>query len=220
MTAIKAILFGDSGAYGAMSDPLDPSVTRLATPPATTLNDNQDVFDFCYDYSRGGASWEAFFSSDPARREAAGLPGGVTFANLLTTTDAGAILFCLGGIDHSNLPIIANSVKQAATMCQAAGKHFAFVGVAEINASASHTWDNLGEPDFYASENLRTVAKIASANEMLKQTCLHEGYPMIDVRSLVPVTDWGNVTGDIIHPTQAYSTAVFTRVAHGIAGTA
>lgn len=214
---IKAALFGDSGAYGAQGPGTDPVNERLAIPPVVTLNTAQSLFDFRYDYSRPGASWGKFFSPLQAQREAAGLPNGIEFADLLLGTDAQAILFCMGGIDHGNLADLPAGVRRAAGLCQRASKAYAFVGVPEIHATASFDYQPHGA-DFYASLNLQTTVAIASAAEMLRQTCLHEAYPFVDVRNAIRIRDWATVTGDMIHPTQAYSTAIFTRVARFIAG--
>lgn len=210
---IKAILFGDSGAYGVAPTPTG----RLDVTPVMNLNAAQPVFDLVYDYSVGGASFSNFFSTVPANRALAGLPGGVDFADLLLSTDAGAILFCMGGLDRNNIQGLAANIRRAASLCQLASKHFAFVGVCEINASASYAYTPIGA-DFWSSENLATCVGIAAANEVLRQTCLRQGYPFVDVRTLVPVASWSDVTCDVIHPSQTYSTAIFNKVGRCIAG--
>lgn len=209
--SIKAILFGDSGAHGVAPTPSG----RLAVTPVMNLNAHQSTFNFAYDYSIGGASFANFFSTVPANRALAGLPGGVEFADLLLSTDAGAVLFCMGGIDRNDIPGLAANIRRAASLCQFAQKHFAFVGVGEINATASYAYTPIG-PDFWTSENLATVVGIAAANEVIRQTCLHQGYPYVDVRTLTDIPNWADTTVDIIHPTQSYSTSIFTTVAHAI----
>ncbi len=216
-TSIRSILFGDSCAYGSQGPGLDPVNERLAIPPVATLNSEQSLFDFHYDYSLPGANWGSFFSPVQAERAAAGLPGGIEFADLLLATDAQAVLFCMGGIDHGNLAALPVGVRRAAGLCQQANKAYAFVGVPEIYATASFEYQPHGT-EFYTSLNLETAVAIASAAEMLRQTCLHEAYPFVDLRNVLRMLDWTTVTGDMIHPTQAYSTAIFTKVAQSITG--
>ena len=207
-------MVGDSVMYGYM-DSL-PS-KRLADHPQLVLNREQQLFDFCYNYSTPGASLAGVLSPSSAVRAANGLPGGVTFAQLLAQTDAPAVLVNLGGNDSQDRASIPDRVKQMAQACQAAGKIFAFVGVVDVNAACAYDYAPIGA-SLYASGYLTVAADIAAAAEMLRQTCRNEGYAYVDVRSIVPPAPWPSITGDVVHPTQSYSTAVFTHVARGIAG--
>lgn len=221
---VKTALFGDSCAFGALGEAPNG---RLSPTPAEVMNAAQQSYDFAYDHSRGGANWQAFFSQDQATRESVGLPNGVTFAQFVTQhADLGAVMFCLGGLDMDNLPFLSQSIRQAAGICTLASKAFAFVGVANINATSSyaHTPINADPNDqtFWGSFNLERVCKIAAADEMIRQTCLHNGYVYVDMRNRLPKvlpSDWGLLTGDIIHPTQAYSQELWRMVAlQGIGG--
>jgi hypothetical protein len=213
---IKGILIGDSVLYGSHGPGLDPVNERLAITPRQTLNASQRVYDFCYDYSRPGSNFQDLLSPDPARREVAGLPGGIALADLLLTTDAGAVLINLGGNDHGHPQDIPGYVNSVAAACTLAGKAFGFVGVVNISVPSSYAYQPVGST-YWDSLNLSRSAAIAGAAEMLRQTCLYQHYPFVDVRNRVPITNWANVTGDVIHPNQAYSIRVFRFVARTIA---
>lgn len=174
------------------------------------------MFDFCYNYAIPGASFAGVLSADQATRAANGMPGGCTLAQLLAQTDAQAVLFNLGGNDSQNRMQLASNVKAAAQACQVAGKIFAFVGVIDINAMSAYNYAPAGT-SLYNSGYIDVAADIAAAAEILRQTCRAEGYPFVDLRSGVRPDPWGNITGDVIHPTQQYSTAIFTHVAKSIA---
>lgn len=96
---IKTIMIGDSVLYGAID------AGRLINHPQITLNANQNVFDFCYNYATPGSSWAGCFSDDQGVRLANGLPGGRTLAGTFDLhPDAGAVLFNLGGNDGGSSP--------------------------------------------------------------------------------------------------------------------
>ena len=213
-TKIKALMVGDSVMYGYL-DSL-PS-KRLPDHPQLVLNREQQVFDFCYNYATPGASFTGVLSSNAGVRTANGMPGGCTLGQLLAQTDAQAALFNLGGNDYPNRAQLADNVKAAAAACQAVGKLFAFVGVIDINAMSSYAYAPAGT-SFYTSGYLEVAAEIAAAAEIVRQTCRAEGYAYVDLRSGVLPEPWASITGDVIHPTQAYSTAIFTHVAKAIAG--
>lgn len=207
---IKAIMIGDSGLYGANG------TSRLSAYPQLTLNSSQNVFDFCYDYSIPGASWERLFSSNPAIRLSAGLPGGCTFEQLLQTTDASAILFGLGGNDYNNLNFIISGIREAARLCSLYGKACAFIVPAFANATQSYNYSNPAGTTFYNSGYMEIAAKLAGASETVRQTCIHEDLIFFDTQNRVPILDWSSITGDIVHPSQSYSTSIYKAIAEAI----
>ncbi len=214
---IKGILIGDSVLYGSHGPGIDPMGERLAITPRQTLNAAQHMYDFCYDYSRPGSNFQDLMSSDPVRREGAGLPGGIALADLLLATDAGAVLINLGGNDFGHVQDIPGYVNSVAALCTQSGKAFGFVGVVDISVPSSYAYQPIG-PTYWDSLNLARSAAIASAAEMLRQTCLYQGFPFVDLRNRVPITNWANVTGDVIHPNQVYSIRVFRYVAKVVTG--
>lgn len=211
---IRALILGDSVAYGYLDS--RPS-KRLADHPQLVLNREQQLFDFCYNYAVPGASFTGLLSTSSVTRAANGLPNGCTLTQLLASTDAQAVLFNLGGNDSQNRAQLASNVKAAAQACQVAGKLFAFVGVIDINAMSAYNYAPAGT-SLYNSGYIDVAADIAAAAEILRQTCRAEGYAYVDLRSGVSPEPWASITGDVIHPTQAYSTAIFTHVARSIAG--
>lgn len=207
---VKAIMIGDSGLWGANGQ------GRLAVYPQMTLNANQSVFDFCYDFSKPGAAWKHVFSPSQSIRQNA-LPNGVTFDSLLQQTDARAILFGLGANDYDNLDAIINGVIEASRLCAYHNKVCAFVGIADGNATSAYNYDPQGATSFYESDYIQVAGKLAQAAEVLRQVCTHEGYVYIDIRNCVPIIDsWGTITGDVVHASQSYSTAIYTHVANWI----
>lgn len=187
-----------------------------------TLNANQSTFDFCYNYSLPGASWAGCFSDDSVVRQANGLPAGRTLAQTLDLhTDAEAVLFNLGGNDESMTPdaitLLTSRIKAAANLCIARGKMFAFVGIVDVNTTSTCNYQPLGT-NLYDSGYLPLAARIAASAEILRQTCIHEGYAFVDTRNLNKITNWGTITGDLVHPSQSYSTQIFTTVAKAITG--
>lgn len=213
---IKTIMIGDQVLWGALG------TRQLTVTPQQTLNANQSVFDFCYNYQRPGSSWAGCFSDDPSVRLANGLPGGKTLAETLDLhTDAGAVLFSLGGNDGGQSPneitLLASRIKQAAKLCVSKNKLFAFLGVIDINVTSQYNHTPIGA-NIYESGYLQRAAAVAGTAETIRQVCLHEGYPFIDIRKTVPISDWSTITGDIVHPSQQYSTQIFTTVAKAISG--
>lgn len=97
-----------------------------------------------------------------------------------------------------------------------AGKIFVFVGVVDINAVSAYRHTPAGT-SLYDSGYIDVAADVAAAAEIVRQTCRAEGYPFVDLRSGVKPEPWGSITGDMVHPTQQYSTAIFTHVAKSIA---
>lgn len=186
---------------------------RLSVYPQLTLNNSQNVFDFCYDYSIPGASWKNLFSSDPALRLSAGLPGGCTFEQLLQTTDASAILFGLGGNDYNEPSFIISGIREVARLCSLYGKACAFLVPAFANATQSYNYSSPPGTTFYTSGYMEIAAKAAGAQETVRQTCIHENLIFFDLQNRVPVTDWSTITGDIVHPSQSYSISLYTAVA-------
>lgn len=209
-------MIGDSALYGSIGPGTDIENERLSDHPQLVLNREQAVFNFCYNYSRPGASYAGIFSPDSATRAKNGLPYGVDLNTLLANTDAGAVLFLLGGNDFPHREQLPSYIKLAAQTCIANNKLFAFVGSPDINATASYRYLNPGV-DFYASNYPQLVAEVAGAVELIRQTCIHENYIYLDTRNHVPV-DWSTCTGDLVHPSQEYSRAIFTYVARSIAG--
>lgn len=216
-TKIKSMLIGDSVLYGSLGPGVNTVTERLVDHPQLVLNRSQEVFDFCYNYAKPGASFAGILSVDSATREANGLPNGITLSQLLQQSDAQAVLFSLGGNDYQHKQNIPDYVKQVAQICQAHGKIFAFVGLVDINASSSYTYAPNGT-SLYNSGYLHVVSEFAAGAELLRQTCRHEGYPFVDIRNGVSATPWESITGDIVHPSQQYSTRIFEYVASSIAG--
>lgn len=216
---IKAMLIGDSVLYGAQGEGLNRPGGRLAITPRQTLNTAQTVYDFCYDHSMPGASFTLLLSDDPAQRMLAGLPGGIALADLLAATDAGAVLFNLGGNDPADPVALPAQVRRVAAICTLASKAFGFVGVVDVNTASSYAYEPVGT-SFWESGYLARVSGVAAVAELLRQTCAYQKYPYVDIRNGVPITDrWDGITGDVAHPSQAYSIQIFTHVAHAIAGT-
>lgn len=210
MSKVKAMMIGDSGMYGVLG------TGRLAMYPQLTLNTSQPIFDFCYDYSKGGAAWKHVFSPNQSIRQNA-LPNGVTFDSLLQQTDAQAILFGLGANDYDNIDAIINGVIEASRLCAYHNKVCAFVGIADGNATSAYNYDPQGATSFYESGYIQVAGKLAQAAEVLRQVCTHEGYIYIDIRNCVPIiNNWGTITGDVVHASQSYSTAIYTHVANWI----
>lgn len=209
-------MIGDSVLWGALG------TSQLPITPQQTLNANQGVFDFCYNYQMPGSSWAGCFSDDHVVRQTNGLPGGKTLAQTLQLhPDAGAVLFNLGGNDESLTPnaitLLTSRIKTAAQICTANNKLFAFVGVIDVNATSSYNYQPLGT-SLYDSGYLPVAARIAAAAEIVRQTCLHEGYAYVDTRNRNLISDWSTITGDLVHPSQQYSTQIFTTVAKAISG--
>lgn len=211
----KAMLIGDSVLYGAQGASLTQPDGRLPIPPRQTLNTAQSVYDFCYDHSRPGASFGLLLSDDPAERALAGLPGGISLAELLATTDAAAVLINLGGNDSADPVVLPAKVRRVADICLQAGKAFGFVGVIDVNVASSYAYQPTGT-SLWDSGYLAQVSGIAAVAELLRQTCAYLNYPYVDVRNGVTITDWDGITGDIVHPSQAYSIQIFTHVARVI----
>lgn len=213
---IKAIMIGDSALYGSMGPGIDLVNERLVDHPQLVLNREQSVFDFCYNYSKPGASYAGIFSPDPATRAKNGLPNGAELNSTLANTDAGAVLILLGGNDFAHKEQLPSYVKLMAQACIANNKLFAFVGPPDINATASYVYQHPGV-DFYSSNYPQVVAELSAAVELIRQTCIHEGYIYLDTRNNVLV-NWATCTGDFVHPSQEYSQAIFTYVAKSIGG--
>lgn len=203
-------MIGDSGLYGANGS------GRLSVYPKMILNNSQNTFDFCYDYTTPGASWERLFSDNAAVRLSAGLPGGCALDQLLQTTDAGAVLFGLGGNDYNNRNYIISGIREAAILCSLHGKACAFIVPAFANATQSYNYSPPEGTDFYSSGYLDIAAKLAGASETVRQTCIHENLFFFDIQNKVPISDWNSVTGDIVHPSQSYTIDIYTSLALAI----
>lgn len=210
-------MIGDSVLYGALGEGTGPHGCGRTDPnPQQVLNANQGVFDFCYNYAMPGASFEGVLSTNPSVREANGLTGGVSFPALLDLhSDAGAVLINLGGNDQpveSN--ILIQNIETLASICITKGKLFAFVGIIDVSAKDSISNTNYtGSPYPY----LVQTARFAANADTLRQVCIIKGYPYVDLRNHIKHNLTG-ITGDIVHPNQAYSEAIFTHVARAITG--
>lgn len=215
---IKSMILGDSVAYGSLNTVAGGRVVRH---PQIILNERQRTFDFSVNHAVPGASWAGVFSQAPAVRQANGLPGGVTLSDLVASTDCRAVLFNFGGNDDASTAEgqrrMAGHIRGAANICSSYGKLFAFVGVIDVSAKDSWEYASFGATSIY-DLHLPQACRIACSAEVLRQTCLAEGYPYIDVRNVVRVSDWGDVTGDEVHPTQGYYEAIFSAVAAAIGG--
>lgn len=221
MTEKRTMFLGDSVAYGSTHG------GRLAITPRENVNAAQSVFRIPaeLDFTKGGASTIGWLSSDPAVREAHGLPSGASVDFLLAFSGCEAVLFCVGGNDAAEGYM--DRIKTLAGKCQTHGKLFAFVGLIDIDADAAYSYalaQGLIAPgtSFYeasvANQTIpQWVATLAYNAELLRIVCRHENYPYIDTRTLVPPV-WGDMTGDLVHPNQAYSTAIFNKVGRCIAG--
>ncbi len=211
---IKAIMIGDSSMWGAIN------TTRHPDHPQVVLNREQNVFDFSYNYSTPGASFAGILSSDPITRAANGLPAGRTLEETLALhPDAGGVLFGMSaGNDMSGqATVLANNINTCANLCISANKVFAFVGGPDVNVSDSYeNYPNGG--DFYSSGYLQKIADIVGNMEVLRQVCLQEGYPFVDVKNRVRIMEWNGITCDIIHPSQDYSRQIYTYVAKALTG--
>ena len=211
---IKTIMIGYSVLYGALGSGSGPlGCGRVSPHPQEVLNAQQNVFDFCYNYSMPGASLANLLSDDQGLRVTAGMPTGCTLSDLLIShPDAQAVLVNIGGNDtgdtlYADLTTLANTLIQF-------GKLFAFVGIIDVSVKQSmFNTGYVGNPAPY----LDSAKRIASNAEILRQFCGINSYPYVDIRKLVQV-DLNNITGDIIHPNQAYSEAIFTKVAKAITG--
>lgn len=218
---IKAIMIGDSVMYGACGQGNGPLGSGRVSPhPQQVLNAQQSAINFCYNYSMPGASFAGILSPYPQVRQANGMPSGCTFEHLLATTDAAGVLFSMGGNDNSLDPtthaaLMANIV-YVANLCTAAGKAFAFVGLIDVHILESISNENLsGDMAPY----IRELARLAANAETLRQVCVLNGYPYVDVRNTIS-TAGKMITGDIVHPNSRYSAEIFTYVAKAITGTA
>jgi hypothetical protein len=211
---IKAIMIGDSSMWGAIN------LSRHQDHPQLVLNREQAVFDFQYNYSTPGASFGGILSTDPSVRASNGLPYGQTLEQVLQThQDVGAVLFGMSaGNDQSGqAEVLAQRINHCANACINANKIFAFVGGPDVNISDSY--DNYPNgADFYTSGYLQKIADIVGNMEVLRQVCLQEGYPFVDVKNRVKIDEWNGITCDIIHPSQDYSRQIYTYVAKAITG--
>ena len=210
MSKVKAMMIGDSGLWGAAGQ------GRLPIYPQMTLNANQSVFDFCYDFSKPGAAWKHIFSPNINDRINGGLPSGLTLEYILSTTDAEAVLFALGGNDYDNIYAIISGVKESARLCRQYNKAFVFIGIADVNATSAFNYDPQGATSFYESGYIEAAGKLAQAAEVLRQTCGHENLPYIDIRNNVRISDWSTITGDVVHPSQSYSIQINKYIAQAI----
>jgi hypothetical protein len=216
---IKGLMIGDSVLYGACGVGTGPHGSgRLNSHPQQVLNAQQSVFDFCYNYSMPGASFSGILSSSPQLREANGMPSGCTIKQLLANTDAVGVLISMGGNDNSldlalHTAFIAN-IKYVADACVAAGKLFAFVGLVDVHIQESI--ENMGLTGDM-TPYLRELTRLAANAETIRQVCVLNGYAYVDIRNNI-VTASKSITGDIVHPNQAYSEEIFTYVAKAITG--
>jgi hypothetical protein len=218
---LQTMFLGDSVGYGS----LGPG--RLSVTPRQNVNAAQTVFDVSasLDYTKGGASMAGVLSLDSTIREAHGLPDGASLDILLAFSGCEAVLICLGGNDP--IPGFEGKILELAGKCITAGKPFAFVGLVEIDAVAAYNYgvtNGFFAPgaSFYTATFggiglLEHLGNLAWKAETLKQVCRKEGYPFLDVRAWVDAP-LGNTTGDFVHPTQEYSTAIFNKVGRSIAG--
>ena len=214
-TRVNAILIGDSVAYGSQGPGVDLVNERLAVTPCQNLNNSQSLFYFGTDYSTPGASFAKLLSGDATQRLSAGMPMGLSLQSVLQSSAAQAVLICLGGNDSEWASSVPAYVESVASICAAAGKIFAFVGVVPVNANHSATYSgNQANYPIFLSRSMQ----IAAVDEAIRQTAIRKGYAYVDVRNLVPVTDWAGLSGDLIHPAQAYSTKMFSFVGKAIAG--
>ena len=217
---IKALMIGDSVLYGACGPGTGPSgCGRLNPHPQQVLNAQQNIIDFCYNYSMPGASFAGILSTDPQVREANGMPSGRTLEDLLANTDAVGVLFSMGGndnsLDHTLHIALINNIKYAANACAVAGKLFAFVGLVDVHILESIA--NMGITGDM-SPYIRELTRLAANAETVRQVCAVNGYPYVDIRNNISTTG-KNVTGDIVHPNQGYSEEIFTYVAKALTGT-
>jgi hypothetical protein len=209
-------MIGDSVLYGALGEGTGPlGCGRVSPHPQEVLNSHQGVFDFCYNYAMPGASFAGVLSADSLIRTANGMPNGVPLFDLLEDVhpDAGAVLINLGGNDFSGATLISN-IDIVADICKYQNKLFAFVGLVDICVKESientnYTGDIL--------PYLEQTGRFAYNSDTLKQVCVIKGYPYVDIRNNVK-HDLVGITGDLVHPNQAYSEAIFTHVAKAITG--
>lgn len=200
-----AIMVGDSGMRGSMSG------GRLPYPPYAILSHEQGLWDFTDDYSHGGASFAGVLSDDPVAREGSGMPGGITFKELVETNPCVGVLISLGGNDDIARPDeLINNIIRMYTIVHQAGKVCAFVGVPDI--SAAQSWDNTAGSYGSMVEYMQRAAAVAHNADLVKQTCVMYEYPYIDIRNAVPA-DMRDITGDYVHPNQRYCTEIWKHVA-------
>lgn len=205
---MKAMLIGDSVAYGSIDG------GRILPSPVEILNQNQTVFNFTSDYSRPGMSFSSMLSDNINTRFDYGLFFGLTLQEVLDAhTDCQAVLINLGGNDQSlsqtDETTLINNIKTVANTVASSGKIFCFIGVIDVNAKQSAQY--LGVQNIYTSGLIQAAKNIASSAEILRQVCIIEGYPYIDIRKDVSV-DLSNITSDIVHPTQEYYEKIFKTV--------
>lgn len=209
-------MIGDSVLYGAIE------AGQLQQHPQITLNTYQNIFDFCYNYATPGASWAGCFQDSQCTRKLNGLPNGKTLEETLNVhQDAEAVLFNLGGNDDTlsleNMLLYIERIKSAAAICKNKNLLFVFIGIIDINVTSTYMHTPI-TTSIYTQGYLPIAMRFASAAEILRQVCIHEGYPFIDVRNLVKINNWGNITGDLVHPSQDYSIQIFSTVAKAIQG--
>lgn len=198
----KAIMLGDSVLYGATGG------TRLSPHPQEVLNASQSVFDFSYNYATSGASFAGILSNSAVTRKANGLPGGITFTELLDQRpDARGVLFNLGGND-ANAALIP-SIMSLVDTCRTKGFSFCFIGLIDISVKQSLEYS---QSTWGVVPSIQAASNVAMNAETVRQICLINGYPYIDIRNKV-VVDLNNITGDLVHPDQAYSETIFKYVA-------
>lgn len=213
---IKTIMIGDSVLYGALGQGSGPlGCGRVDPHPQEVLNAHQGVFDFCYNYAMPGASFAGVLSIDSVTRQNNGMPNGVALFDLLEDVhpDAGAMLINLGGNDYSGASFVSN-IEIVADICRYQNRLFAFVGLVDV--SLKDSIENTG----YTGDllpYLQQTGRFAHNADTLKQICAVKGYPYVDIRNHVKHNING-ITGDLVHPNQAYSEAIFTHVARAITG--
>lgn len=213
---INCALFGDSIAAGAY---LDASGLQHRRDTLSILHSAQNQMQFT-NYAVAGASFTGFLHTDAITREGNGLPNGITLEEFIAgNPQYTGYLFEFGGNDNAIVNPAAYEAKIhcIANACKSAGKIFAFVGVVNVNASESYNYLRQFQPDTLHSPLAQHAAAIAYNAELLRQVCVHYGYPCVDLRNTIQV-DLGHVTMDIVHPNDKYFAAIWTRVGKALVG--
>jgi hypothetical protein len=224
MQKVQTCLIGDSGAWGACSIKQSGivSLTRFSPTPGEIFS-TSPIFQVVVDLSKPGNSFKALTSpSSDIRQNVANLPNGITLAEYVAQhPEISAYLISLGGNDtcltRQDTEDFVNSVINTAEVFATSGKLFGFAGVPQVNCGQSHSYATQPpaevpvNSDIYNSGLIYEAGRIAQTAEILKQVCLWEGYPYVDIRNSLE-WDLQNTTCDIIHPTKEYSEAVWTKL--------
>lgn len=213
----KGIMFGDSIGHGSLGE------GRLNPTPMQIINNAQTSFNFVADYTKGGASFKGIFSEDASVRQANGMPNGKTVDQVMKDhPDCTAVLVCMVANDAcvttQQREEFVGYVDEMVNTATANGKVCCFIGNVDLNVKMSMY--NTGSTNYRADYPgyFDALHGIAVTMMTLKQWCYLNDYIFFDMSKATHDFPIDQITGDIVHPTQAYANTVFTRFGNAIQG--